>query len=187
VSAAAPGREPPDTLLLPAAASMLLIVRIALVALPLAATRRLARRIAEWMPGRRFEDAARVGATVRFASRRMPRIGSCLTEAIAAAALLQRGGHDPRLRIGVARNSSGGIEAHAWLECAGIRVVGELADLDRYLPLGRRHVPPPILGVDFGSSSEGASPCPTVSILTHPPRANRASPTPRPKSSRTAP
>lgn len=49
---------------------------------------------------------------------------TCLVRALAARRLLAHHGHASRLRLGVARPAEGRFEAHAWLECCGVTVVG---------------------------------------------------------------
>src|SRR5689334_15098473 len=65
------------------------------------------------------------------------RIGgaTCLAEAAVAYTMLRRHGHDPRLRIGV-RQGESALDAHAWVECDGIVVVGELPEMTGYAMLG---------------------------------------------------
>ena len=65
------------------------------------------------------------------------RIGgtTCLTEAAVAYTMLRRHGHDPRLRIGVRRGDSA-LDAHAWVECDGTVVMGELPEMTGYAMLG---------------------------------------------------
>jgi hypothetical protein len=67
-------------------------------------------------------------------SRRVPR-ASCLTQALAAQRLLAQDGYASRLQIGVARNPAGTFEAHAWLECEGRIVIGEIEGLTRFTPM----------------------------------------------------
>jgi hypothetical protein len=64
------------------------------------------------------------------------RIGgtTCLAEAAVAYTMLRRHGHDPRLRIGVKRTDSA-LEAHAWVECDGRVVMGELPEMTGYAML----------------------------------------------------
>jgi hypothetical protein len=64
------------------------------------------------------------------------RIGgtTCLTEAAVAYTMLRRHGHDPRLRIGVRRGDSA-LDAHAWVECDGTVVMGELPEMTGYAML----------------------------------------------------
>jgi hypothetical protein len=58
---------------------------------------------------------------------------SCLAQALAAEVLLARDGHAAQIHLGVAKNQ-GAIQAHAWVECSGRVLLGDL-DLDRYAPL----------------------------------------------------
>ncbi len=61
---------------------------------------------------------------------------TCLATAIVAQAMLQRHGHDARLRLGVRRSSTGAFAAHAWLEREGRVVVGGApAEIATYTPL----------------------------------------------------
>jgi hypothetical protein len=65
---------------------------------------------------------------------------SCLTQALAARAMLQRKGISSRLHLGVAKTETGKLEAHAWLECRGRIITGGSQDLERYallVPDGR--------------------------------------------------
>ena len=65
------------------------------------------------------------------------RIGgtTCLTQAAVAYTMLRRHGHDPRIRIGV-RHGDSTLEAHAWVECDGAVVIGELPEMTGYAMLG---------------------------------------------------
>ena len=86
---------------------------------PQAAARRMVMRIAgttEHAPVERFVWAVRV------ASRYLPRT-TCLTQALAAQALLASAGHESSIEIGVA-NDGQGLEAHAWLTCRNQIVIG---------------------------------------------------------------
>ncbi len=77
----------------------------------------------------------------------MPR-ATCLPQALAAEALLRRAGHPADLRIGVAKTGPGRLLAHAWVECRGRVIVGDLPErLADYAPLPP--LPPP-----------AAAPCP---------------------------
>lgn len=68
------------------------------------------------------------------AQRVIPR-ATCLPQALAAEALLTRGGLAADLKIGVMKTSSGGLTAHAWVESEGRIVVGDLPDLNSYTRL----------------------------------------------------
>jgi len=61
---------------------------------------------------------------VQAAARQVPG-AACLTQALAARALLTREGFPAELRIGVNKNSQGQFQAHAWLEQEGVIVMGE--------------------------------------------------------------
>ena len=65
------------------------------------------------------------------------RIGrpTCLADAAVAYTMLRRRGHDPRLRIGVRRGHSV-LEAHAWVECNGTVVMGDVPEMTGYAVLG---------------------------------------------------
>ena len=87
---------------------------------------------------RRRTDPARVAWAVERAARAVPR-ATCLSQAIAADAMLRRAGRTPTLRIGVAKEGAD-LEAHAWLELDGAVLVGD-HDLHRYTPLESRPEP----------------------------------------------
>jgi hypothetical protein len=64
----------------------------------------------------------RVARAVQRVSRVVPG-ATCLTQALAAQALLERGGLPTRLQIGI-RDASPAMQAHAWLESRGMIVIG---------------------------------------------------------------
>jgi hypothetical protein len=68
-------------------------------------------------------------------SRYMPGGVKCLARALTAKVLLDRLEHSPELRIGVAKDNQGTLEAHAWIEYQGQIVMGNLKDLSRFVPL----------------------------------------------------
>jgi hypothetical protein len=69
-------------------------------------------------------DKERVIWAVEAIGRRMPSVGTCLTQALAAYVLLARRGHHSNLRIGVTRDRKGEFVAHAWLEKDGTVLIG---------------------------------------------------------------
>lgn len=69
----------------------------------------------------------------KIASRLTPR-ATCLTQALAARALLARYNHPSDVRIGVAK-AGRALEAHAWLVHKDRIILGNLSDLPRYRPL----------------------------------------------------
>lgn len=68
---------------------------------------------------------------VTIASRYVPS-ASCLTQALAVIVLLNGFGHRAQLRIGVAKDLDGKLEAHAWVEMGGEIILGEQGDLSRF-------------------------------------------------------
>ena len=69
-------------------------------------------------------------------ARRVVPAATCLPQALAAEALLTRGGLPADLRIGVMKEASGKLLAHAWVESDGRVVVGDLpGGLDVYTRL----------------------------------------------------
>ena len=89
------------------------------------------------------EDRPSSATIVRFISavnRSIPR-GSCLTAAVAAEALLRWHGYDALLRIGVSKNDSNSLQAHAWVESGGEVVIGG-DEVEGLTPLHAAGAPP---------------------------------------------
>lgn len=87
---------------------------------------------------------------VEAAGRRLLSRNPCLPRALAVLILFRRGGEPAELRLGVAREADGLVEAHAWIESAGQVVIGgdvpletytRLPDLDRRFPGPRKDDP----------------------------------------------
>lgn len=57
---------------------------------------------------------------------------SCLSDALVAYAMLNRRGHAPRICYGVRRGEVRSLEGHAWVECDGAVVIGDVPELARY-------------------------------------------------------
>ena len=91
------------------------------------------------MVGKRRADRTTItGDEVRWAMHHAQRViprATCLPQAIAAEALLTRGGLPAHLQIGVKKTADGKLTAHAWVESNGRIVVGDLRDLDAYTRL----------------------------------------------------
>jgi hypothetical protein len=108
-------------LLLLQAAICVASVRVALWLVPYARVRaHLARRQAV---SKHPQPAASVVRFVSAVSRFVPQ-ATCLTRAVAAELLLRRNGHDASLEIGVSKNTSDHLVAHAWVECGGVILMG---------------------------------------------------------------
>jgi len=76
----------------------------------------------------------RVAWAVAAVARRLPGT-TCLAQSLAAHALLRRRGYRPELHIGVRGRASAAavpLDAHAWVECDGRVVAGEMDDLAEY-------------------------------------------------------
>jgi hypothetical protein len=56
--------------------------------------------------------------------------------------LLHHFGYASVVHVGVSRDRSGKVEAHAWVECEGKTVVGEVEDFARFVPLPPLHTVP---------------------------------------------
>ena len=74
------------------------------------------------------EDEARlardVGWAVTRAANHVPFKAVCLPQAMAAHAMLRRRGIDSVMHFGARRNAEKPIDAHAWLDAAGVEVTG---------------------------------------------------------------
>ncbi|MHB1312595.1 MAG: lasso peptide biosynthesis B2 protein [Gemmatimonadaceae bacterium] len=81
-------------------------------------------------------DATFAGAVRRAVDRAARTIpgSSCLPQALTAELMLRRAGRSARVSIGVAPDGQP-LDAHAWVESAGILVTGDSADLHRYRTL----------------------------------------------------
>jgi hypothetical protein len=124
-----------DRSLLLRSLTLVTAARLALWVLPFNVARgfvakRTARRALSVRP-----QVERIGWAVSLANRLVPR-GTCLTQALAAEALLLRSGYPAEFRIGVVKTGENRLEAHAWVESSGHLVVGELTQgLSAYSPL----------------------------------------------------
>jgi hypothetical protein len=123
-----PGRD--KTLLL-TAALLVFSTRVALWLFPYRTVReRLAQR--KVFDGEPYASL-RIAWAVSLVSRYIPG-ATCLTQALAADALLRSHGYTPRLHIGVTKSKSKALEAHAWIELYGDVILGDTG-MDRFTPL----------------------------------------------------
>ncbi len=72
---------------------------------------------------------------VAIAGRYAPGRAKCLARALTTQLLLNRYGYRHELHIGVAKDDSQMLEAHAWIEYQGQVIVGGLSNLNRFKPL----------------------------------------------------
>lgn len=75
-----------------------------------------------------------IAQAVDRARRGVPGIYKCLPVAYTGHLLLHHYGHPSTVQVGVARDAEGKVEAHAWVECEGRVLLGELPDLSRFVP-----------------------------------------------------
>ena len=116
--------------LLAEAVAMLACVRVGLRVLPF----RTLRRALEVRPTAEAVSIERVTCAVTAAARRT-RGTTCLVTALVVSAMLRRYGHESVLRIGVRQSDRSLLEAHAWVECKGIVVMGKLPEMAGYAVL----------------------------------------------------
>mgnify|MGYP002868468297 FL=1 len=120
-----------DRSLLLRALFLVAAVRTGLFLLPFRTVQRLTARA-----NRRASQIHSVGRcawAVRASSRYVPG-ATCLTQALAAQALLAESGYDSRIEIGVTKDEHRRFRAHAWVVCGEEIVIGG-AEAYRYVPL----------------------------------------------------
>ncbi len=126
-----------DQVLLVRALAWVVLARVALWFVPFTRLRAAADGLRP-SSFRRGADPRRIAWAVERSARVVPR-ATCLSQALAADAMLRRAGRMPTLRIGVAKDA-GTLEAHAWLELDGEVLVGDHGD-ERYTLLEPRDRP----------------------------------------------
>ena len=124
-----------DKLLLGEALLVIVSVRLGLWVLRYGRMRRI---VESRKPGPSRDLVAslrRVCWAIKYASSVVPG-ASCLTQALAALAMMRRRGIEGDLRFGV-RQKAGAkrLDAHAWVEIDGVVVVGGTADLGEFTVL----------------------------------------------------
>lgn len=75
-------------------------------------------------PADQARVARDVGWAVTRAARHVPFEAVCLPQAMAAHAMLRRRGIDSVMHLGARRSDEKPIDAHAWLDAAGVEVTG---------------------------------------------------------------
>lgn len=122
------------------AALLLPAVLLVQSSLPFKRWRRLLTRPDPGPAARMVLDPDTIALAVDRARRGVPGVYKCLPVAYTGHLLLHRHGHRSTVQVGVARDAQGKVEAHAWVECQGRVLIGELPDLGRFVPF-------PALGV----------------------------------------
>ncbi len=117
------------------AVAWLLLARLALIFIPFP---RLARRLGTFVPpndaralqarGGGTRDAAlfaeEIGWAVTRSARYVPFKAVCLPQAMAARVMLKRRGVSSVLHFGAGKGQDKPLDAHAWLDAAGVEVTG---------------------------------------------------------------
>ncbi len=117
------------------AVAWLWLSRLALILIPFP---RLARRLGTFVPpsdarvlrakSRATHDhvrlAEQIGWAVTRSARYVPFKAVCLPQAMAARIMLKRRGVSSVLHFGAAKGETKPLEAHAWLDAAGVEVTG---------------------------------------------------------------
>lgn len=122
-------RDRRDWLVAVEALLCLAAARLLVIAVPF---RLLSKALAAPVRGRTDRQAPdpqtvrRIGWALNAAGSRAPWRCKCLERAIAGKLMLRLRGHGSTLFLGVARPKAGApVQAHAWLQCAAMPVVGE--------------------------------------------------------------
>jgi len=115
---------------------LLWATRLGLWLLPLPTLRRL---LSILLPSKRIAETGsttieKIIWAVRVSTRYVP-VATCLTQALVTQALLVQHGEPAVLQIGVAKDPSGNLIAHAWVENRGCIVIGDSRELFRYTRL----------------------------------------------------
>ena len=121
-----------DRLLIIEAVVWLGVITLGLRVLPLLTLQRLLLKQAEHHS--RSLTAQRITGAIRMASHCVPK-AACLSQALTAQFLLAQSGYDAELQIGAAKSADGKLEAHAWVTSESGILIGNLPDLDRFVPL----------------------------------------------------
>ncbi|MGA3311313.1 MAG: lasso peptide biosynthesis B2 protein [Xanthobacteraceae bacterium] len=121
--------------LLAEAVAYLFAARLALIFIPFP---RLARRLGTFVPPAdaratqagtatapdQVQLAEAIGWAVTRAARYMPFRAVCLPQAMAARVMLKRRGVKSVMHFGAAKGTEKPLDAHAWLDAAGVEVTG---------------------------------------------------------------
>lgn len=94
-------------------------------------------------PRRAAPSCEEICRAVDIAARFVPG-ATCLVKAQVGSAMLNRFGYAAEIKIGVWKKSPG-LEAHAWVECGGLVVLGATGnpyvELSKTLPVGKLDIP----------------------------------------------
>ena len=71
---------------------------------------------------------------VKLASKYLLRKKPCLVQALVLHSMFQRRGHPSTLRIGIRKNGSKDLQAHAWVESNGKIAIGWIPEMGDFTP-----------------------------------------------------
>jgi hypothetical protein len=124
-----------DRRLIVEAAVLLTFVSVGLRILPFVTLRRLLDRYGRGRPDHGVSPE-QVGRALTVTGGRLPGSSTCLVEALVAEAMLRRHGYASELRLGVLKpGTREPLQGHAWVECQGAVIVGNLENLSDYAVL----------------------------------------------------
>jgi hypothetical protein len=117
------------------ASLLLAAVRLGLLLLPFRVVLKIVQKLGDYplIPSHPL-PISHIVWMVNVSSRYTPGGAKCLARALTTQVLLNWQKYYPDLRIGVAKATTGKLEAHAWIEYQGRVVIGNLSDLARYIP-----------------------------------------------------
>jgi hypothetical protein len=117
---------------------LLIMIRLGLWLLPFRTLQRTLERLFQYpvTSNRQSPSPEKVSWAVVAVSHYVP-AATCLAQALTLQALLSREGYHSDLAIGVARDDTTGITAHAWVEIDGTVIIGG-QERDRYTQLVRQ-------------------------------------------------
>ena len=131
--------SPAEILLLLRSSAWIIATRVALRLLPFDTIRKM---MAKWGKTRKLDALSSASKkveeiiwAVELTSRYLLRQRPCLTKALVGQMMLSQQGFATVLRIGVARNPDGTLQAHAWLEREGEIMIGYLHNMQQFTPL----------------------------------------------------
>ena len=113
---------------------ILFAIRLALWTLPFGVLRRMVIEARPRAAGNDETDEQsinRIAWAVKLSSKYLP-AATCLTQALTTLVLLKRGGGLAHLKIGVAKDDQGRLQAHAWVESNGRIVIGNLSGISNF-------------------------------------------------------
>ncbi len=131
--------SPAKILLLLRSSAWIIVTRVALKLLPFDTVRKTMAKRGKTQKLTAISSASKkvdeIIWAVEVSSRYLLRQRPCLTKALVAQMMLSQQGFATLLRIGVARNPDGSLQAHAWLEHEGEIMIGYLHSMQQFTPL----------------------------------------------------